>query len=83
MDACQSGVVDDMRHVIEQVSLARKILIGDDDGVGLGEGTASANVNSVAAGANKATSGLSSTWIGKLGASSSVTSLATLSNLVG
>lgn len=88
LDACQSGVVDDMRHVIEQVSLARKILIGDEDGVGLsksnGEGTASANVNSVAAGADKkAASGLSSTWIGKLGASSSVTSLATLSNLVG
>lgn len=92
LDACQSGVVDDMRHVIEQVSLARKILIGDEDGVGLstktgGEGTASANVNSVAGGGGgadkKAASGLSSTWIGKLGASSSVTSLATLSNLVG
>jgi len=52
LDACESGAVEDMRHVIEQVALARKILIGDD--------------------------GIGSL---KVGASTSVTSLATLSNL--
>jgi len=52
LDACESGAVKDMRHVIEQVALARKILVGDD--------------------------GIGSL---KVGASTSVTSLATLSNL--
>lgn len=72
-----------MHHVIEQVGLARKILVGEDDavgggGAGGGEGIASDEEK-------ENSSGLTGRWIGKLGMSrsGSVTSLATLSNLVG
>ena len=75
LDACESGAVEDMRHVIEQVTLARKILIGDDDGIGLAK--------SIRGGGTENTTGTAtSTGSHKAGASTSVTSLATLSNLV-
>ena len=75
LDAYESGAVKDMRHVIEQVALARKILIGDD-GIGLaklirGNGTE----NGTGTGTGPSNCSL------KVGASTSVTSLATLSNL--
>lgn len=72
LDACESGAVEDMRHVIEQVILARKILIGDDDGIGL--------VKSIRGNGAEAGNG-TVTGSSKAGASASVTSFATLSNL--
>lgn len=70
LNACESGAVGDMRHVIEQVALARKILIGDN-GIGLIRGNGTENGTGTGPGNGSP----------KVGASTSVTSLATLSNL--
>jgi hypothetical protein len=74
-----------MRHVIEQVALARSILVGEEDGVGLaGAGSRNGNGNGNGS-ADEAAAAASAAVVvvrGKLGgASASVTSLATLSNL--
>lgn len=82
-----SGDVTDMRHVVEQVGLARKILVGEEDGIGGtgsgGEVSGGTVINDEASTSGGGGGFLSGQWIGKLGKSGSVTSLATLSNLVG
>ena len=73
LDSCESGAVEDTRHVIERVVLDRKILIGDDDRINkFGGSSGMENTN----GAGTATRSH------KAEASVSVTPLTTLCNLV-
>lgn len=75
--------MEDVRHVVEQVALARNILVGDEDGIGAGVGVIRHDAAG-AAGGDRSMNGMNALTDkgGVRGASSSVTSLATLSNLV-